>query len=383
MERTGIVEWMTERLVDPRDPHLITYALAALLRTSLLMLGQGWRDQDDADRLRHDPSFRVANDSRRGTAALEQESVLPSQPTLSRLLDVLSGQVNQEVLREAVIEQALRRLEMSNQGRRYKRLIVDVDGLPAEVHGQQAGSEYNGYHGQRMFHALIASCAESGEMLGGTLRPDAVGSADGALSFIQAVVERVRRVCELVLLRIDAGFADGRTLTGLESSGIDYVARLRNNAVLDRMAQPYLRRPPGRPPREGRVWCHELRYQADSWEHPRRVVLERPGELFVDHFWLITNLRRDRYSGARLLGLDRMRGKAEGHMGELMDVLAPTFSSAARPKSHYRGCRLEAVTQPEEAGVRSQNETLLLLNLLAYELLHAGRCVMEQATGTG
>ena len=49
------------------------------------------------------------------------------------------------------------------------------------------------------------------------------------------------------------GFADGATLRGLESQGIDYVARIRNNAVLDRMACPYLRRPPGRPPREGRT----------------------------------------------------------------------------------------------------------------------------------
>ena len=52
MERTGIVEWMTGRLVDPRDPNTITYPLADLLRTNLLLLGQGWRDQDDADRLR-------------------------------------------------------------------------------------------------------------------------------------------------------------------------------------------------------------------------------------------------------------------------------------------------------------------------------------------
>ena len=65
MERTGIVEWMTGRLVDPRDPNTITYPLADLLRTNLLLLGQGWRDQDDADRLRDDPSFRVA----RATAA--------------------------------------------------------------------------------------------------------------------------------------------------------------------------------------------------------------------------------------------------------------------------------------------------------------------------
>ena len=60
MERTGIVGWMIERLVDPRDPNTITYPLADLLRTNLLLLGQGSRDQDDADRLRHDPSFRVA-----------------------------------------------------------------------------------------------------------------------------------------------------------------------------------------------------------------------------------------------------------------------------------------------------------------------------------
>ena len=140
MERTGIIEWMTERLLDPRSPHLITYPLADLLRTSLLMLGQGWRDQDDADRLRHDPSLRVASDSRRGTAALEQESVLPSQPTLSRRLDVLSAQANQEVLREAAIEQALRRLEMSNQGRRYKRLIVEWTACRPLRSGHRCGS---------------------------------------------------------------------------------------------------------------------------------------------------------------------------------------------------------------------------------------------------
>ena len=43
MERTGIVEWMTERLVDPRNPHTVSYPLADQLQTSLLLLGQGWR----------------------------------------------------------------------------------------------------------------------------------------------------------------------------------------------------------------------------------------------------------------------------------------------------------------------------------------------------
>ena len=226
MERTGIVEWMTGRLVDPRDPNTITYPLADLLRTNLLLLGQGWRDQDDADRLRDDPSFRVASDSRRGTACLEQDRVLPSQPTMSRLLDALSGDANQAVVREAISELALRRLWMSNKRRRRKRLMIDVDGLPVQVHGQQPGSEYHGYYQQRMYHALVASCAESGDLIDGTLRPGAAGSADGArfrqrVPFIQAVVERCRqRVCESVLVRIDAGFPDGETLKGLEAQSV-------------------------------------------------------------------------------------------------------------------------------------------------------------------
>ena len=45
MERTRIIEWLVERLRDPHDPDRITYPLAELLRTTLLLLGQGWRDQ--------------------------------------------------------------------------------------------------------------------------------------------------------------------------------------------------------------------------------------------------------------------------------------------------------------------------------------------------
>ena len=93
MERTGIVEWMTGRLVDPRDPNTITYPLADLLRTNLLLLGQGWRDQDDADRLR-DASFRVAAAA---APPAWSRTACCSQPTMSRLLDALSGDTNQEV----------------------------------------------------------------------------------------------------------------------------------------------------------------------------------------------------------------------------------------------------------------------------------------------
>ena len=69
------------------------------------------------------------------------------------MLDALSGDANQEVVREAVSELALRRLWMSNKRRRRKRLMIDVDGLPVQVHGQQPGSEYHGYYHQ---HRVVA-----------------------------------------------------------------------------------------------------------------------------------------------------------------------------------------------------------------------------------
>lgn len=71
MGRMGIIEWLVERLVDPRKPEFITHPLSELMRTSLLLLGQGWRDQDDADALHDDAALRLAVSDRRGTGPLE------------------------------------------------------------------------------------------------------------------------------------------------------------------------------------------------------------------------------------------------------------------------------------------------------------------------
>ena len=70
-----------------------------------------------------------------------------------------------------------------------------------------------------------------------------------------------------------------------------------------------------------------------------------------------------------------------GQFGELMDVLAPALSSAPRTKSRYRDNPLPALPTGIDAAAR--NEAILLLHLLAYELMHAGRRAMELATHTG
>ena len=148
------------------------------------------------------------------------------------------------------------------------------------------------------------------------------------------------------------------------------------------MAAPYLVRPPGRPPAEPRTWFHEMTYQAQSWSRSRRVVLavqERPDELLLHHFWLITNWTREQMDGPELLEMYRGRGTAEGHQGELKSVLDPALSSSPRPKHHYRGKPPKRVYPA--GGCFAQNETWLLLNLLAYNVLHVARVMLEHDTG--
>ena len=75
---------------------------------------------------------------------------------------------------------------------------------------------------------------------------------------------------------MDAGFPEERLLAGLEARGTPYVARLRNNRALDRLAGPHLKRPPGRPPAEPRLWLHEMEYQAGAgscwWSRSARTT---------------------------------------------------------------------------------------------------------------
>jgi hypothetical protein len=85
LERRRIIRWMVARPADPRAQDQVTSRLEDLLRMVLVLFGQGWRYQDDADALRFDPAVRLAIAEPRGMAALCDDYHLPSQPTMSRL----------------------------------------------------------------------------------------------------------------------------------------------------------------------------------------------------------------------------------------------------------------------------------------------------------
>ena len=110
------------------------------------------------------------------------------------------------------------------------------------------------------------------------------------------------------------------------------------------------------------------------------VVTERDSDLLLDCFFLVTSLSWTMLLRHQTLVHYRERGKAEGHMGELKDVLAPALSSTNRAKSHPRGKTLKSRTPAINAF--ACNEVRLLITCLAYQVMHIARRAMAKPTGT-
>ncbi len=415
LERSGIINAATKRIKDERDPVKIKHSMAELLRTALLLLVQNRRDHNDANVFRNDVSFGLAVSDRKGTKPVDH--ALASQPTLSRLIAALSNEENTEACRDVIMDFTSWKVLATNGGRLHDTLVIDVDSLPVKVHGKQAGSDYNGHYRARVFHPLVALAAETGDILDVELRRGKVHTANRVVGFIKNVAKRAKgKISKRVIFRMDAGFPSGVLMHALEEEGIDFVVRVANNKVLADRAEPAVDEfradmdkkdkedKEKERPRETTTRVREAeRYKAGSWPVECRMVhvmVAKPGELFTRSFWLATSVSADEMTPEEVLELYRQRGKAEGHIGELMSVVNPSLSSTSRPKSHYRNQKVavadteeevsgdengeeEVVEDPELLDAFARNRVRLLLSILAYQVMHVQRVLLARRTGVG
>lgn len=378
--RLGLIDSLANQLSDPRQSHLIRYAVSELLRERIYGLALGYRAQDDLDRLAHDPALRMATWDRPGPRVLEER--LASQPTQSRLLDLLAHHGrNLEVLRRALGDWVERHLRSSSD-HAVRRGTIDIDSFPQEVSGGQAGAAWHGHYQAKIYHPLVASFAVEGDydnawqggrlgngFIHAILRRGNAHTAEGMLHFLDRVLERAPRLAYVYDLRLDAGMTGGRVLDYLARRKVRFLGRLKANPVLDRLAEPHLKRPPGRPPRGGYETVIELGwYQAASWQFPQRlllVVIDDPdaktGQLFLepDYFFLVSGWTEEEMDGAASLEHYRRRGTFEDRLGEFNQALGIQLSS------------------PEFC----ENEASLLLGLLAFNLANLLRIELEDTLG--
>lgn len=379
----GLTESVGDQLFDPRRPDRIRYTATELLRERLYAMAMGDQDQDDLDRLAHDPAMRMATWDRKGEEVLAQR--LASQPTQSRLLDWLSlSKVNKEALRNSLFDWTHRHLRSTgrNSDHAVMQATIDIDSFPITVHGQQQGRSYNGYYRDTVYHPLVASFSVGGDydssrngmrlgngFIHAILRQGNVHTADGMKRFAHNVVEKTRQMARSFDVRLDAGYTHGAIMDEFVDQNVRFCGRIKKNAVLNRLAEPHLKRPPGRPPVGGYEDVIELgKYQAEGWKHAQRlilVVVDKPDSetgqlnLMPRYFFLVTNWPATVKSGEAVLTHYRKRGTFEDRLGEFNEAIGPHLSS---PNFN-------------------ENEVTMLLGMMAFNLSSMLRNELEDALG--
>jgi len=117
---------------------------------------------------------------------------------------------------DRVIAQTLQRVWTLGAGPGSDRLVVDLDSTICEVFGDHKQGAAYGYTKRKGYHPLMASRADTGEILHARLRKGS--SQRGANRFVEELVARVRRAGASgpILVRADAGFWSLRLINTLE-----------------------------------------------------------------------------------------------------------------------------------------------------------------------
>jgi len=144
---------------------------------------------------------------------------------------------------DRVLDQTLARAWAAGAGPGQGRLVVDADSFVGEVHGYAKQGASYGYTHKRGYHPLLATRADTGEVLHIRLRQGSANTSRGMLRFCDELIARVKRAGATgeKLLRADSGFWNKTTFAKLDRAGWKFSIGVRMQphvrAVIEAIAE--------------------------------------------------------------------------------------------------------------------------------------------------
>ncbi len=134
---------------------------------------------------------------------------------------------------EAVIGHALTRAWKLGAGPGVGALTIDIDSTICQVEGKAKQGAAYGHTHVLGYHPLVASRADTGEIVHARMRKGSANTQRGARRFIEELVARVRRAgaCGLLTVRVDSGFWANDTITVLNRLDVRYTMAVRTNTA--------------------------------------------------------------------------------------------------------------------------------------------------------
>jgi hypothetical protein len=130
---------------------------------------------------------------------------------------------------EAVVGWALERAWRFGAGPGDRALVIDIDSTICEVAGHAKQGAGFGYTKVLGYHPILATRADTGEVLHARMRKGAANTQRGARRFLDELIARVRRAgatAELTV-RVDSGFWSNDTITTLNRLNVRYTMAVR------------------------------------------------------------------------------------------------------------------------------------------------------------
>jgi len=118
-------------------------------------------------------------------------------------------------------------------------MIIDIDSTICEVHGKDKQGAGYGYTKQLGYHPLIATRADTGEVLHIRQRKGSANTSRGTKRFIEELVARVTRAgaSGALTLRADSGFFSWETIKTLKAHNVTFSITVPKNPTVTRLIE--------------------------------------------------------------------------------------------------------------------------------------------------
>jgi hypothetical protein len=210
---------------------------------------------------------------------------------------------------DRLAEQLLMRAWAAGAGPGDGPITIDLDSTVCEVHGYHKQGATYGYTRKLGYHPLLASRADTGEVLHARQRTGRANTARGTARFVDELAGRVRRAGASgeLTMRMDSGFWSAKTIRACRRHRIRYSITVRQTTpiraaiqAIDEAAWVEIVYPDG-----GLAQVAETRYQGDRLIVRRTRLVGEQAELFPN--WRYHAFVTDRVGTAVELDDDHRR----------------------------------------------------------------------------
>jgi hypothetical protein len=113
-------------------------------------------------------------------------------------------------------------------------MTFDLESTVTEVHGDQKQGAAYGYTRQLGYHPLLATRADTGEVLHVRMRKGSANSGRGAERFVNEIVARVRRAGAAgpLTMRADSAFHSGKVIKACRRLGVVFSITVNQNTAV-------------------------------------------------------------------------------------------------------------------------------------------------------